>query len=939
MIASSLLCVVARIVDRRGFRRRISVAVLALVAHCSLVPGALAETATHFVDLGTPSVALAVNTATNKIYAVTPDTDEVVVINGATYEGTAVGVGDAPAAVAVNSVTNRIYVANEASDNVTVINGDDNTVIATVPVGTGPVAVALSQVMTRAATNKIYVANQGSGNVTVIDGVTHATSTIGVGTAPAALTINPATNQIYAANRDSDNVTVIDGATHFATTITDPNADQPVALAVNPATNLVYVANAGSSNVTVIDGLTHDTTTIEHGSPPVAVAVNPVTNRIYVANSSGTNITVIDGATNATTAVSSDVNAPLAIAANPLTDTYYLAGTGFGVLDGATNTGRLGLLLGFNRAIAVNPVTDRIYAAEGNFIRIYNGIVGYPDPITDIPTAVGIGLEDPFPVTFQAVNPVTNKVYATDLDNVLVIDGETDTIVKTVDTPGQPNGVAVNPVTNKVYVTDRLGGPLLVIDAETDTLLPGIDLGGTFRYLPVVNPVTNKVYVLNDLTADVAVVDGATDSHITSIDLPGRAFEIGVNPATNKIYVTRPEQDGIGGLSVIDGDTDTAIESLENFNAFALGVNPVTNRVYFSAGRPSFEEMDRVVVVDGATDSVVSTVPLLEGSSPFDLDVNPVSNKVYVLGHSDCGCIAIIDGATDTLLKTVFMPELSGLLAKPRDLAINPASNTIYAVYWAGLNFHAYVLDGVSDAEIQAGVIDLNFRFSLQGVPSDVAVNPVTGKAYAATQDHDLTVLTEQPTQPSPLQAGIEPLPGDVTHTPTPTFDFLATTNFTPSAPQPDSVLFQVDTWQGPWTAATAQGIGAFSGQVAAPLQPGFHILYAYATDGQHGTSTLASAAEGTTTGPLIGNIAAYPFLVSPTACGEPNHLKLESEIVTSVEELIACFTITAANGFGVGASGDLTLLAGESVVFHEGFSVAAGGSLGVIMDSTLAVP
>src|SRR5438105_1903115 len=76
---------------------------------------------------------------------------------------------------------------------------------------------------------------------------------------------------------------------------------QPQSVAVNPVTNKIYVANYTSNNVTVIDGVTNSTTTVSAGAQPYSVAVNPVTNRIYVANESSNNVTVIDGATNSTT--------------------------------------------------------------------------------------------------------------------------------------------------------------------------------------------------------------------------------------------------------------------------------------------------------------------------------------------------------------------------------------------------------------------------------------------------------------------------------------------------------------------------------------------------------------------------------------------------------------------------------------------------------------
>ena len=54
----------------------------------------------------------------------------------------------------------------------------------------------------------------------------------------------------------------------------------------------------------------------------------------------------------------------------------------------------------------------------------------------------------------------------------------------------------------------------------------------------------------------------------------------------------------------------------------------------------------------------------------------------------------------------------------------------------------------------------------------------------------------------------------------------------TVAAPDPD---------EGTWTAATSEGSGRFQGTTPA-LLPGFHILYAYATDGQQATSTITGS-------------------------------------------------------------------------------------------------
>src|SRR5664279_2952951 len=128
-------------------------------------------------------------------------------------------------------------------------------VIATVPVGQGPLAGAVNSV-----TNKTYVPNTCgndpschtySGTVTVIDGATLSTATVTVGSAPYGVAVNSTTNRIYVANEcgndpschtHSGTVTVIDGVSNTVTA-TVPVGYSPDPPVVNSVTNKIYVAN------------------------------------------------------------------------------------------------------------------------------------------------------------------------------------------------------------------------------------------------------------------------------------------------------------------------------------------------------------------------------------------------------------------------------------------------------------------------------------------------------------------------------------------------------------------------------------------------------------------------------------------------------------------------------------------------------------------------
>ena len=89
----------------------------------------------------------------------------VSVINGRTNTVTAtIPVGGEPAGVAVNRATDAIYAANTADNTVSVINGQTNVVVATIPVGLRPGGVAVNWKINRA-----YVANAG-GTISVMAG-------------------------------------------------------------------------------------------------------------------------------------------------------------------------------------------------------------------------------------------------------------------------------------------------------------------------------------------------------------------------------------------------------------------------------------------------------------------------------------------------------------------------------------------------------------------------------------------------------------------------------------------------------------------------------------------------------------------------------------------------------------------------------------------------
>jgi len=361
----------------------------------------------------------------------------------------------------------------------TSLSGLAQQVIATIPVGVGPVGGAVDP-----GTNQIYVINNTDGTAMDIDGFTNTVKyTVNVGPSPQDGDVNRVTQKGYISNRGSNSVTVIDLTSGNPTTVTV--GANPQGVAVNPVTNKIYVANRGKNDgttVSVIDGATNQVSTITVGNAPRAVAVNQVTNRIYVSNrgssqdGSDSSISVIDGATS-TVIKTIPATFPNSIAVNPLTNQIYVNNQGSNyvtIIDGATNDAS-NVTVGFNpQSIAADQVTNRVYVA--NYCADMNCQSG----------------------------------------SVSVIDGASDSVVQTVTVGVQPASVGVDVPTNKIYVVNQCGNDPNCLSAGTVTMIDGATYStttvnvGTSPQGVAVNPVTNRIYVANYGSNNVSVIGGAS---------------------------------------------------------------------------------------------------------------------------------------------------------------------------------------------------------------------------------------------------------------------------------------------------------------------------------------------------------------------------------------------------------------------------------------------
>ncbi len=299
-------------------------------------------------------------------------------------------VGNGPEGIASDPIAGMVYVADPASNHISVIDSSNNTVVATVAVGTLPWGVAVDSV---SATHLIYVSNYVSGTVSVIAGNNNTViRTIAVGTHPTGIAVNPSNNRLYVANSGSNTVTVISTLTNAVIkTIVVGTIPQGVAIGPGPFYT-VFVTNYGSNTISIIDS-SYLVTTAPVGSNPWGVAVNPSTNRVFVTNSGSGTVSVINGSTFALVTTVVVGGTPEGIAINSGTSRAYVA-------NAATNS-----------LAEINTSTNTVITSGSPQIPIPTG----PRPwgVALIPGSNRGYVTNAGSNTISVINLLTNEVIAT----------------------------------------------------------------------------------------------------------------------------------------------------------------------------------------------------------------------------------------------------------------------------------------------------------------------------------------------------------------------------------------------------------------------------------------------------------------------------------------------------------------------------------------------
>jgi YVTN family beta-propeller protein len=607
--------------------------------------------------------ALCSNPPGNKVYCANSDST-ITVVDGATNQPVKTfSVERIVTDLVYCELEDKLYCGSDADNIVRVIDCAADSVVAEIPVYSGPIALCHNPQL-----NRVYCAHANVDDVTVVDcsADTVVTSVWTRGVRQMDICYDSATNCVYTPNYVSNTVSVIDCSGDTLARVVSVGS-APVLVEAGPP-GKVYCANSGDSSVSVLSE--DSVNTVVTGWSPIALSFDPVNGKVYCADYGADRVTVIDAAGDTVVAQVVTGWGPAAVCYNPTGNNTYVACTEdniVSVIDGASNQVEASITFsqGYPGLLCYNTTSDRLYCADDEA-----GIVYVIDGNTNrVRTALDAEVDW---IAGLLWNPFRNKTYVTAPDDscVCVIDGATDQFVARIGIGAEawPEWMCYNSANDKVYVAGSGTPAVYVIDCADDSVVttaPTAFSGGRLAY----NSVSNKVYCVDEYADSLVVISGSADTVVRTIALPyATYYSLCFVPPHNKLYLGSSS----GAIHVVDGAGDSLVKTLQaSGSALSISYDLGNDRVYATVPYEG-----RIEIYDPACDSLVADLWVgYSTCASLDNGRSGEANRVYAPRGGE---VAVISGATDSVIRVVEVGSF------PVALAWNPAHSWMYvANYWS----------------------------------------------------------------------------------------------------------------------------------------------------------------------------------------------------------------------------------------------------------------
>lgn len=653
-------------------------------------------------------------------------------------------VGSNPMGVAISPDGTRVYVTNQLSATVSVINALTNKVIATYSM---PQFSEPSDILISPDGKTLYVADYNIGTISVVNAATGAiTSTVVVGNNPWLMALSPDGGILYVTNPVLANIAVINTSSNTITA-TIPLSSEPTGMTISPDGSRLYVGLYNTNTIAVISTSNYTVVgTAAAGVNSSSNAVTPDGSRVYVSNGYDGTVSVINTADNST------------VATIPL-------GTGTGMIN-VSRDGSKVYAIGGNQVFVISTQTNSVIAtiSAGSGLESLGNFVGGCPTVT-FKITVNSDPDATFPtITTTAatgtISACAGTASASPNIQQFTVSGSNLTGVITATAPpgfqisfsatgiygssvslAEAAGVTFN---TPLYIRSDAKDPAGNISGNVVLSSPGatnqmVAVSGVVNALPTVNKVPNQT--VNAGASTTAINFTGTGNTFTwvnntpSIGLPASgtgniasftAVNSGANPVTATITVT-PQPGNHVYVANYSSNTVSVVNTANNavLATINVGTNPWGVSVSADGSKVfvSNQGSNNVSVISTATNTVVATIPV--GVSPEGIVATPDGSKVYVtslIGNS----VSVIDVASNSVIAAIPVGS------NPIGIAVSPDGSKVFVAN--NVDYNVTVISTATNTA--TGLISISDR------PFMVLVSTDGSRLYIACTDGILQVAS-----------------------------------------------------------------------------------------------------------------------------------------------------------------------------------------------------
>jgi YVTN family beta-propeller protein len=330
--------------------------------------------------------------------------------------------------------------------------------------------------------------------------------------------------------------------------------------------------------------------------------------------------------------------------------------------------------------------------------------------------------DTPFAV---ALSPDASRAYVTNIhdDSVSVIDTAARSVVGTVTVGDEPGGIAVAPDGSRAYVANGGDGTVSVIDLEADVVVATLAVPGSPRAVAL-TPDGTRVYVAEQSSSTVHVFDTSDHSSVATVDVGADPVHLAALPDGSRVWVASAFGSVFdptdGDLFAISTTTNTVVQTAVNQFMMALAAAPDGGRLYTAGWE--------LRTHDPLTGAIGVSVP--NDSGITDLAVSPDGGRLYVPSNV-AGRVSVYDTATMAVRERITVG------GQPMGIAVAPDRGPT-ARFQVGLVERTAFFDASHSTDPDREIVRYEWDFG-DGTRTATA-SPTVSHVYASPGDHRVTL-------------------------------------------------------------------------------------------------------------------------------------------------------------------------------------------------------